>query len=80
MLANAADTRLAQQGFRLNEIMKRLTGWAAIIAVPTMITGFYGQNIPYPGSGTSWGFWVSTVLVAVTSVGLYAVFKKKDWL
>ncbi|GAA1657731.1 magnesium transporter CorA family protein [Nonomuraea maheshkhaliensis] len=80
MLANAADTRLAQQGFRLNEIMKRLTGWAAIIAVPTMITGFYGQNVPYPGSGTSWGFWVSTVLVAVTSVALYSVFKKKDWL
>ncbi|MFG1975369.1 magnesium transporter CorA family protein [Nonomuraea fuscirosea] len=80
MLASAGETRLAQQGFRLNEIMKRLTSWAAIIAVPTMITGFYGQNVPYPGSGTSWGFWVSTVLVAVTSVALYSAFKKKDWL
>ncbi|MEV0383837.1 magnesium transporter CorA family protein [Nonomuraea sp. NPDC050643] len=80
MLANVRETRLAQQGFRLNEIMKRVTSWAAIIAVPTAISGFYGQNVPYPGSGETWGFWTSSVLVAVTSVGLYVVFKKKDWL
>lgn len=80
LLANMRETRLAQQGFRLNEIMKRLTGWAAIIAVPTAITGFYGQNVPYPGEGEPWGFWMSLVLVAVASVALYAAFKKKDWL
>ncbi|SPL99549.1 Magnesium and cobalt transport protein CorA [[Actinomadura] parvosata subsp. kistnae] len=80
MLANVRETRLSQQGFRLNEIMKRVTSWAAIIAVPTAITGFYGQNVPYPGSGTPLGFWTSTVLVALASAGLYGVFKKKDWL
>ncbi|MFI9597817.1 magnesium transporter CorA family protein [Nonomuraea sp. NPDC052265] len=80
MLANVRETRLAQQGFRLNEIMKRVTSWAAIIAVPTAITGFYGQNVPYPGAGDISGFWVSSVLVAVASVALYVVFKKKDWL
>ncbi|TMR93530.1 magnesium transporter CorA family protein [Nonomuraea basaltis] len=80
MLANVRETRLAQQGFRLNEIMKRVTSWAAIIAVPTAITGFYGQNVPYPGEGQSWGFWMSMVLVAVASALLYSVFKKKDWL
>ncbi|MGP3960374.1 magnesium transporter CorA family protein [Nonomuraea sp. 3N208] len=80
MLANVRETRLAQQGFRLNEIMKRVTSWAAIIAVPTMITGFYGQNVPYPGSGEPWGFWMSTVAVAVASVALYSAFKKRDWL
>ncbi|MEQ4718596.1 magnesium transporter CorA family protein [Nonomuraea sp. B19D2] len=80
MLANIRETRLSQQGFRLNEIMKRLTGWAAIIAVPTAISGFYGQNVPYPGEGQGWGFWTSSILTAVTSVGLYMAFKKKDWL
>ncbi|MEV0622732.1 magnesium transporter CorA family protein [Nonomuraea sp. NPDC050404] len=80
MLANVRETRLSEQGFRLNEIMKKITSWAAIIAVPTMITGAYGQNVPYPGSGQVWGFWTSTVLVALTSVTLYSVFKKKDWL
>ncbi|HEX4817942.1 MAG TPA: magnesium transporter CorA family protein [Nonomuraea sp.] len=80
MLANVRETRLAQQGFRLNEIMKRVTSWAAIIAVPTMITGFYGQNVPYPGESEPWGFWMSTVLVALVSVALYSAFKKRDWL
>ncbi|GAA3167054.1 magnesium transporter CorA family protein [Nonomuraea roseoviolacea] len=79
-LANLRETRLAQQGMRLNEIMKRLTGWAAIIAVPTLITGFYGMNVPYPGYGSGWGFWLSAVLIAGISVGLYAAFKKRDWL
>lgn len=80
MLANVRETRMAQQGFRLNEIMKRVTSWAAIIAVPTAITGFYGQNLPVPGTGETWGFWFSSVLVAVSSSVLYGVFKKKDWL
>ncbi|WP_205315573.1 magnesium transporter CorA family protein [Nonomuraea lactucae] len=79
-LANLRETRLAQQGFRLNEIMKRLTGWAAIIAVPTLITGFYGMNVPYPGEGQSWGFWLSVVLISCISLGLYTAFKNRDWL
>jgi magnesium transporter len=80
LVSNLRETHLAQQGFRLNEIMKRLTGWAAIIAVPTAITGFYGQNVPYPGEGQPWGFWVSSLVVATASIALYTVFKKKDWL
>ncbi|MFI6481830.1 magnesium transporter CorA family protein [Nonomuraea sp. NPDC050663] len=80
LLVNVRETHLTQQGFRLNEIMKRVTGWAAIIAVPTAITGFYGQNVPYPGSGQPWGFWMSTFVVAMASVGLYWAFKKRDWL
>ncbi|MFG1695533.1 magnesium transporter CorA family protein [Nonomuraea sp. NPDC049309] len=80
MLANVRDTQLSQQGFRLNVIMKKITSWAAIIAVPTAITGFYGQNVPYPGIGELWGFWLSMVLMALTSVTLYVVFKKNDWL
>ena len=35
----------------MNLIMKKVTSWAAIIAVPTAITGWYGQNVPYPDSG-----------------------------
>ena len=40
--------------------MKKLTGWAAIIAVPTAITGFYGQNVDYPGLETVGGFVTSS--------------------
>jgi magnesium transporter len=80
LIANLLDTRIALQGNRLNEVMKKVTSWAAIIAVPTAVTGFYGQNVPYPGSGTHWGFLVSTVIMVILSVTLYAVFKLRDWL
>jgi magnesium transporter len=43
------ETNPAIQGNRLNVITKKVTSWAAIIAVPTLITGFYGMNVPYPG-------------------------------
>jgi magnesium transporter len=74
------ETRLALQGNRLNTVMKQVTSWAAIIAVPTAITGFYGQNLPYPGFGDESGFVTSSVLIVTLSGGLYVAFKRKDWL
>ena len=65
---------------RMNEVMKKVTSWAAIIAVPTAVTGFYGQNVPYPGFSSHSGFIVSTVVIVAGSVALYAVFKFRDWL
>ena len=65
---------------RLNVIVKKVTSWAAIIAVPTAVTGFYGQNLPYPGYQQTWGFWMSTAVIVVLSGGLYVVFRIRDWL
>ncbi|MEO3814116.1 magnesium transporter CorA family protein [Sphaerisporangium sp. B11E5] len=80
LVGNVYETHLNLQGNRMNDIMKRVTSWAAIIAVPTAITGFYGQNIPYPGFGHAAGFWSSTALIAAISVALYVVFRKNEWL
>ncbi|WP_410616109.1 magnesium transporter CorA family protein [Amycolatopsis sp. lyj-109] len=80
LIATVRETQLNLQGNRLNLVMKKVTGWAAVIAVPTAVTGFYGQNVPYPGYGAPSGFWASTVAVLALSVGLYALFKRKDWL
>ncbi|GLZ41914.1 magnesium transporter CorA family protein [Actinokineospora sp. NBRC 105648] len=74
------ETQLNIQSNRLNLIMKKVTGWAAIIAIPTAITGFYGQNVPYPGSQEPWGFWMSSATIVLLSGGLYLMFKRKDWL
>ena len=60
--------------------MKKVTSWAAIIAVPTLITGYYGMNVPYPGFARHWGAWLAAVLVIVLSGGLYVIFRRKDWL
>lgn len=80
LVTTLLDTGLTVRSNRLNVITKQVTSWAAIIAVPTAITGFYGQNVPYPGYGHWSGFLVSTALIAVVSGGLYAIFKAKDWL
>jgi magnesium transporter len=64
----------------MNLIMKQVTSWAAIIAVPTAVTGFYGQNLPYPGFGHTSGFIASSLMIALGSGGLYWVFRRKDWI
>lgn len=80
MVTTVFETNLSLQDARLNTIMKKLTGWAAIIAVPTLVTGWYGQNIPYPGYGNNWGVWASALVSVLTSIALYAGFKRRDWL
>jgi magnesium transporter len=80
LVSTVLETRLTIQGNRLNEIMKKLTSWAAIIAIPTAVTGFYGQNVPYPGFQQFGGFISSIVLILGLGVGLYLLFKHKGWL
>lgn len=80
LVTTILETHLTIQGNRLNVITKKVTSWAAIIAVPTAITGFYGQNLPYPGFATTTGLVTSSLLIAIGSVGLYFLFKRKDWL
>jgi magnesium transporter len=80
LVSTILETHLTIQGNRLNSIMKKVTSWAAIIAVPTAVTGFYGQNVPYPGFGHVAGFWTSTISIVVLSAILYAVFRRKDWI
>src|SRR5205807_6435433 len=65
LVTTILETNLTIQSNRLNTITKKVTGWAAIIAVPTLITGFYGMNVPYPGFGNDWGFGFSIGLIVV---------------
>jgi len=48
--------------------------------VPTAVTGFYGQNVPYPGFGNTAGFWASTLIILGMSAFLYVIFRRKGWL
>jgi magnesium transporter len=80
LVATIVETNLTLQGNRLNVITKKVTSWAAIIAVPTAITGFYGQNLPYPGFATHAGFITSSALIVLLSGVLYVTFRRNDWL
>ena len=80
LVTSILETNLTIQGNRMNVISKKVTGWAAIIAVPTFITGFYGMNVPYPEFGRPVGFSISIGLMVISMILLYFVFRRRDWL
>ena len=80
LISTIVETNLSLRDYRTNQIAKQVTSWAAIIAVPTLITGWYGMNVPYPGFGQPWGVWAAAALVVFISGGLYAIFRRKEWL
>jgi magnesium transporter len=80
LVTTILETNLTIQGNRMNIITKKVTSWAAIIAVPTFITGFYGMNVPYPGFSEKIGFILSVGFMIAAGFVLYYVFKRKDWL
>ena len=80
LVSTILETNLSLRDYHQNQIVKKVTSWAAIIAVPTLITGYYGMNVPYPTSGETSGVIVSILLMVGMSGGLYVVFKRKEWL
>jgi Mg2+ and Co2+ transporter CorA len=75
-----ASDGLAQTSVRQNDDMRKISAWVAIVAVPTAVTGFFGQNVPFPGFETHNGFIVSTSMMLVIAVALYIFFRRKEWL
>jgi magnesium transporter len=80
LVATIVETNLSLRDYRQNQIVKKVSSWAAIIAVPAAITGYYGMNVPYPGSGEEWGVILSTVTLVVASLSLYLLFRWRSWL
>ena len=80
LVTTILETNLTIQGNRMNIITKKVTSWAAIIAVPTFITGFYGMNVPYPGFSNHVGLIVAVAIMLISGVALYGVFRRNDWL
>lgn len=80
IISSIFETNLSLADARMNAVMKKLTSWAAIIAVPTAITGYFGQNVPYPGFAQKWGFELSIASIILIAGALWLLFKRKDWL
>jgi magnesium transporter len=75
-----AAEQTAEAGVRQNDDMRKISAWVAIVAVPTAVTGFFGQNVPYPGFNSGSGFIASCVLIILLAIVLFAFFKRKQWL
>ena len=80
LVGTILETNLTLQSNRLDISIGKLTAYAAILAVTTAITGFYGQNVPYPGFSQPSGFVSSAVLLIGSVVGLFTLFKRKGYL
>lgn len=80
LVVSIVETNINIRDYHQNQIVKKVTSWAAIIAVPTLVTGYYGMNVPFPGSGQTSGAIISTGLALCASFILYRLFRRKDWL
>ncbi|GAA3781798.1 magnesium and cobalt transport protein CorA [Streptomyces chiangmaiensis] len=81
LLNSILQAHLAQVSVAQNADMRRITAWAALIAVPTMVTGVYGMNFRYmPELHWRIGYPLVIAVIAVGCLVLYRGFKRNDWL
>jgi magnesium transporter len=72
---------LAEASHAQNEEIKKISAWAAILFAPTLVGTIYGMNFDrMPELTWGWGYPLALAMMAVVCVGLYAIFKHRDWL
>lgn len=81
ILTGMLDIYLSSVSNNLNIVMKKITGWGALILVPTLISGIYGMNFKYmPELYWRYGYLFALGLMIVSVTIMLIYFKKKDWL
>ncbi|MBD9357097.1 magnesium/cobalt transporter CorA [Methylomonas albis] len=81
MLLAAMQVHLTFETVRQNEVVKRLAGWGAILAIPTMVFSWYGMNFRHMPE-LDWPYSYPLVVggVALCSLALYLRLKRAGWL
>ncbi len=81
MLSAAMGVNLSMVTIHQGEVVKKLAGWAGLLAVPTLLASWYGMNFEFmPEIHTRHGYAVMIVVVAVVCIVLYRYLKKVKWL
>lgn len=81
LLGNVVDAHLALVANRTNSVMKKTSGWGAILIVATLIAGIYGMNFRHmPELTWRFGYLGALGVMLVVTGGLYVYFKRKGWL
>ena len=80
LIGNIYDTHLTVRGNRLNVDHEAGHQLGRDHRHSDRVTGFYGQNVPYPGFARHSGFITSSAITLIAVVALYAMFRKKGWL
>jgi magnesium transporter len=81
LLSSILQASLARTSVTDNEDTRKISAWAAIIAVPTLVTGVYGMNFEnMPELTWRYGYYAVLVFIVVVCVLLYRGFKRNGWL
>lgn len=81
LLNSILQASLAQATVAQNEDMRKITSWAAIVAVPTMICGVYGMNFKHmPELGWKYGYPMVLGVIGVVCFSIHRTLKRNGWL
>ncbi|WP_405858278.1 magnesium/cobalt transporter CorA [Streptomyces sp. NBC_01515] len=81
LLNSILQAHLAQVTVAQNEDMRKITAWAAVIAVPTMVCGVYGMNFDHmPELHWRFGYPLVIGVIIVACLALYRGFRRNGWL
>ncbi|MBT2399001.1 magnesium/cobalt transporter CorA [Streptomyces sp. ISL-100] len=81
LLSDILSAHLAQMSVRQNDDMRKISAWAAMAAVPTMVAGIYGMNFDHmPELTWVWAYPAVILLMVMCEIGLYRLFKRRGWL
>jgi magnesium transporter len=81
LLNSAMEANFSLISISQSDVSKKFAGWAAIIAVPTMVAGFYGMNFKFmPELAWHYGYYAVVFVTLCICTTLYFFFRKSGWL
>lgn len=80
-LSALINATLAKVSVQQNTDMRKISAWAAMAAVPTMVAGIYGMNFDHmPELHWLYGYGVIWIIILTVCTALLITFRKKKWL
>lgn len=81
LVSDILSAHLAQMSVRQNDDMRKISAWAAMAAIPTMLAGIYGMNFEHmPELRWVWSYPALIALMAVLEIMVFRLFKRRGWL
>ncbi|MFF5984005.1 magnesium and cobalt transport protein CorA [Streptomyces olindensis] len=81
LVSDILSAHLAQMSVRQNDDMRKISAWAAMAAIPTMLAGIYGMNFEHmPELRWVWSYPGLIALMALLEVLVFRLFKRRGWL
>jgi len=81
LLTSVLEANLALVSVKQNEVVKKISAWAAVIAVPTFIASVYGMNFEHmPELDGRWGYPMVLGVMTICVAGLVTFFRRVRWL